>query len=403
MIKSIRLVNFLSFRDETIHFQPDVNILIGINGSGKSNLLKAIQLLQEGLFGDGLRGFLLKKFGGVAEATFGRNGHNQIQLVFTFDGPLVSQIANEGFRFTEDLIYNIWIEKTATDFSVKEVLKTKGGFEYLNFNSGKGFLHEKAEDLGRKIKGKPIHYNSFDSQQLSLRAIRESDSDRFYELSTILRALKEIKIYSDLDFSPASPIRSTVLPGQDKWLFNDGTNLPQVLNLLKTNHKSAFLKIVFLLKEVNPHFSGIDFRFLGQGLELLLEEDGLDRSIHVSRISNGTLHFLCLISVLYNPNRGRFICIDEPELGLHPDMLAVIADAVLEVGTEACLVISTHSDRFLSQFTSDQVRVFEKDEHNATLVKQFKDKELEAWEDGYNLGQLWVNGALGGNRYGQGN
>jgi len=155
-----------------------------------------------------------------------------------------------------------------------------------------------------------------------------------------------------------------------------------------------------MLNEVNPNFSGFDFNFIGGNIELMLEETGLDSSIHVSSISDGTLRYLCLLSILYNPERGSFICIDEPEVGLHPDMILAIANAIKDASEKSTLVISTHSENLLNYFDIENVKVFEKDEDNATLVISYTKEDFSDWYEEFSLGQMWKQGDLGGVRYG---
>ena len=156
-----------------------------------------------------------------------------------------------------------------------------------------------------------------------------------------------------------------------------------------------------MLEEVKANFSGFDFNFFAGGsIELMLDEKGLENSIHVSSMSDGTLKYLCLMAILYNPERGRFICIDEPETGLHPDMILNIRDAIKEASERATIIVATHSDHLLTYFNLENLRIFEKDENNATRVVTYKDEQFEGWYDYFVLGQMWLDGDFGGVRYG---
>jgi predicted ATPase len=155
-----------------------------------------------------------------------------------------------------------------------------------------------------------------------------------------------------------------------------------------------------MLNEVNPNFSGFDFNFLGGNIELMLEENNLNSAVHVSNISDGTLRYLCLLSILYNPERGNIICIDEPEVGLHPDMILNIANAIKEAAENSTIIISTHSDNLLNYFDVEDIRVFEKDENNSTKVVSYTMSQFADWYEDFSLGQMWKQGDLGGVRYG---
>jgi len=395
MIKELRITNFLSFREEIFRFSPGANILIGINGSGKSNLFKALRFFREGVFGIGAERYILELLGGIDSALFMGVGINSFSLELVLDGPKLTSLAG-GFRFTEDVIFKVECFKVpgGENFYISENIKTKKGYTYLSFSNGIGLINRHK---------KLVRYVDFNPQGLALREIRDSDADISIELVTVKKALESFLVYSYFDTTASSPMRKAVVPSLDKRLNFDGSNLAQILNLLKHNHRSSYNQLISLLKEVNPNFNNIEFRQIGKGLELVLEEVGLERTVHVSQISDGTLRFLCLLSIIFNPNpnRGYLICIDEPEVGLHPDMISGLAEAFNQVGDGSTFVISTHSESFIDHFGVESIRVFEKSEDNSTEIKQFTAQELIEWVDEYTSGQLWSKGILGAVRYGK--
>lgn len=401
MIKEIRITNFYSFSKSQVILQPDTNILIGINGSGKSNFLKAVKLLKEGVAGIGLKKHLLDNLGGFDNIFFKgtnqENNSNSFCLEYIIDGKTISE-DNHGFKFTDDLIYKITIIKSPSlqNYYVQEVIKNTKGFIYLEFNNGIGILNERVDPSDNKLK--LIKYSDYDSQELVLKEV--SDVDRYFALTTLKKAIREIMVYDYFDTTPKSPIRKPMLSSSERRLLSDGVNLPQILNTIKINYKQQYKKIQEMLSEVNQNFTGFDFNIIGGNIELMLEEQGLGSSVHVSNISDGTLRYLCLLSILYNPDRGRFICIDEPEVGLHPDMILNIANAIKEASEDSTLVISTHSENLLNYFNIENVRIFEKNEDNSTKVVRFNEKDFSSWYADYSLGQLWKQGYLGGVRYG---
>ena len=243
-----------------------------------------------------------------------------------------------------------------------------------------------------------VRYTDFvEPTELALSKIY--DTDRYYALSTIRKAVGEIVVYNYFDTTPRSNIRKPMLPTSEKRLICDGTNLPQILNTIKINYKSSYAKIVEMLNEVNPNFNGFDFNFIGGNIELMLEEKQLGSSIHVSSISDGTLRYLCLLAILYNPDRGALVCIDEPEVGLHPDMIANIGRSIIEAASDNLLLVSTHSENLLNSFEIEDIRIFEKDEQNATQISNYSKSDFEDWYDEFSTGKMWRNGDLGGNRW----
>jgi predicted ATPase len=401
MIKEIKITNFYSFNESIVELHNFTNILIGVNGSGKSNFLKSIKLLREGVAGIGLKKHIFDNLGGFDNMFFKgskRKEQNQsIIIEYKFDGKEITK-GNYGFNFTEDLIYVLTINKSSSqsNFYVNEKIINESGFTYLDFKNGVGHLTEKVGLNNNKTS--LIRYSDYDPQELVLKEI--SDTDRYFALTTIKKAIKDILVYDYFDTTPKSPIRKPMLPSSDKKLFPDGTNLPQILNTIKINHKQNYRKITEMLNEVNSNFSGFDFNFIGGNIELMLEESDLDSSIHVSNISDGTLRYLCLLSILCNPERGRFICIDEPEVGLHPDMILNIANAIKEASENSTIIISTHSENLLNSFEIENVRVFDKDDNNATEIITYNKTQFEGWYEDFSLGQMWRQGDLGGVRYG---
>lgn len=400
MIKEIKITNFYSFYEETVKINPNTNILIGINGSGKSNFLKVLRLLKEGVAGIGLKKHIIDNLGGFDNCFFkgsNRNDLHTISIEYIFEGVKISQ-KNYGFRFTDDIIYTITLSKSSSlsNYYIKEKIENNQGFVYLDFSNGTGHLNEKVAEKNNRTR--LVRYEDYDPQELAMREV--SDTDRYFALTTLKKAIKDIVVYDYFDTTPKSPIRRPMLPTSEKRLISDGTNLPQILNTIKINHKPQYRRIAEMLNEVNSNFSGFDFNFLGGNIELMLEENNLNSSIHVSNISDGTLRYLCLLSILYNPERGSIICIDEPEVGLHPDMILNIANAVKEAAENSTIIISTHSDNLLNYFNIEDIRVFEKDENNSTKVVSYTASQFADWYEDFSLGQMWKQGDLGGVRYG---
>lgn len=401
MIKEIKLKNFLSFSEETFELDKKQNILVGINGAGKSNFLKAIRLLREGVSGIGLKKYVIDTLGGFDNIYFKKlssiRDFDYIELSFTFEP---CSLAKFGFNFVDEITYTIELHKNPSigNYYVKEKIQNNKGFKYLDFENGAGWLNELVDPPSSHKHTKLVKYSDFvEPTELALSKVY--DTDRYFALSTIRKAISEIIVYDYFDTTPKSLIRKPMLPTSEKRLLPDGTNLPQILNTININHKSSYSKIVSMLNEVNPKFKGFDFNYLGGNIELMLDEENMSASIHVSNISDGTLRYLCLLSILFNPDRGSLICIDEPEVGLHPDMISNIGNAIIESSEASSMVISTHSDNLLNCFEIENIRVFEKDENNSTKVFKYTKDDFSGWYEEFSTGKMWRQGDLGGNRW----
>ena len=333
MIKSIRLTNFYSFKETTINLNNDLNILIGINGSGKSNFFKAIEFLYEGVVGKGLQKLIIDKWCGVEEIFFKgekkSNQNNIIELEFVFDANWLKPF---GYSNKNDIIYKIKLIKISglinyyvnesiyspKDKIIYSVLNGKAQFYNYDFKPGINFP-----------KPAIIELDNLNPQELALSKIFNIENHK--ELNILRNAIAEIAVYNFFNTKYDSPIRRSMKATSGRRLMSEGDNMPQILNTLNINHKKEYQKIVELLNDVNENFRGFNFHYFGSGnFELMLDEFGLDSAIHVTSISDGTLRYLCLLSILYNPERGKFICIDEPEVGLHPDMALNITNAIKE-------------------------------------------------------------------------
>ena len=129
-------------------------------------------------------------------------------------------------------------------------------------------------------------------------------------------------------------------------------------------------------------------------------EENLRRPVPVSKISDGTLRFLLYLSIFYNPNRGKVICLDEPENGLHPDMINAIGNGIRHAAQDNTQVfVATHSPLLLNSFVLEDLLIFEKDNSNSTIITRKSEDDFEHWEGDFLSGQMWLQGVLGGVRW----
>lgn len=400
MIVSIKLNNFFSFNNCTVDLSPNENILVGINGVGKSNLLKAIKLLKEGVSGIGFKELIIQNWGGFdAIFNYSNNSDSTISLEYELDYKVIKKY---GFNFTENVLYNISIKKvpSTSNFYIEEKIfqpkeNQRSPWIYLEISNGAGVALTKENQYKKTAL---VKYFDLDPQSSALfKDI--TDPDRYFALSTIRKAIADIVVYDYFDTTPSSKIRKPVIPTTENKLLSNGSNLPQVLNTLNINDKNNFRLIKKLLKDINAAYSNFDFYNIGGNIELMLEEQNLNKSIHVTNISDGTLRFLCLLSILYNEKRGSLICIDEPEVGLHPDMILTIANSIKHASVTSQIFIATHSENLLNNFKLENVRVFEKNEKNSTCVNSFTESDFEDWYESFSVGKMWRLGDIGGNRY----
>ena len=153
------------------------------------------------------------------------------------------------------------------------------------------------------------------------------------------------------------------------------------------------------MKRFYDPLKAVDVRLIGTHLQVVIYEEG-GFSVPAYRLSDGTLRWLALLTILLNPSPPPVTCIEEPELGLHPDIIPTLADLLRDASTRTQLIVTTHSQALVSAFSDDpeSVCVCEKID-GATHVRRLDKERLTAWLDDYSLGHLWASGEIGGNRW----
>jgi len=408
MLKRITLENFFSFGEATtIELNPDVNILVGINGSGKSNFLKAIELLYEAIVGDGFENLFLRKWGGfdnVANACGGKKDY--IRLSYEFDWKQVvfpnADEVTQRKHAPFPIIYDLKINRSGSNgyFFDEKLAPSDVDYDvFIDVKANKGtVIVGNDENELPKIVNYPLDYpytEKFSASEPLLGQVPNNINIFIF----LKRYIQRIASYHYFDTTLQSPIRQPAIFGSEERLVKDGTNLNTIIHKLKNNHSLAYEKIEELLSDINPNFKDITFNLFGAKSYLMLREKGLANSISIEHISDGTLRYLLLLAIFYNPKRGRLICMDEPETGLHPDMIDTVTDAIKYASKNTQFFVATHSALMLNAFDIEDVLVFEKDEKNQTKVSIKQEEDFEALGDDFLVGQLWLNGQLGGKRW----
>jgi predicted ATPase len=401
MIKKIIIQDFFSFKGKNeITLNQGVNILLGINGSGKTSFINVLKLLYEGIMG-GFETLFQNQWGGFTQVVnVNDKPSSYIELTYVFDYNYLKQVSAIS-PFKSDVYYVIRINKSGeSDYTLKESLyaesKTRANkdFYYLEFNNGNGKLSERDEE-SEKINFIKYTDGELSGHELVLCQIK--DPMRYLSMHVIRKAIESFSIYGDFDLRAIRKSQSE--SGSLTKLKPNGENLAHLLNYIKNNKTLSYEKIEKQLPSINPVYIGIEIPYRGGGqLSISLREKGLDRTIEALHISDGTLRYLALMSILCNPERGLCLGIDEPESGLHPDMIKSICGMVKDAENSQ-IIIATHSPLLLNHFDLEDILVFEKNEYNATEVKRYNDGDFSDGESELLTGQMWLRGQLGGKRW----
>jgi predicted ATPase len=399
-IKSIKLTNFLSYGSSTPDTElKSLNVLIGPNLSGKSNLIEALAILRAAPkdLGDPIR-----EGGGIAEWIWkGSKGVLTAEIAVVLDNPSGQQDLR--YRLTFKMVGQ---RLEVADESLEDKEKARPWEEdvyfYYRFERGRPTLnvrdisHEASQARPSSTTYRHLRREDLDPQQSVLS--QRKDPDLYPELTYVAYQFSRMRLYREWNLGRYTPPRlpqKADLP--EDFLSEDASNLTLVLNDLE--HRSGTKRV--LLEHLRHFHSGIeDFTTKIQGgtVQLFLHEKGLREPVPATRLSDGTLRYLCLLAILCHPEPPAVICIEEPELSLHPDALQSIAELLVEASNRTQLIVTTHSDTLVSDLTDvpESVIVCERGDTGTELCRLDKDR-LEKWLNKYKLGELWRMGELGGN------
>ncbi len=397
LIQRLKVSNLLSFGPKGIDLPlRQLNVLIGPNGSGKSNLLEALSLLQAApknliapmATGGGVHNWLRLR---AAEGSEPRDAATvEAEAVSPFDA------FGDTVTHTIKLIGHADIVAVVEEKIVGTRLRPSLGMprEIMHFQS-KGPESEiwDATFMGqlegpRKIEHRKL-YESILSQ------IR--DPERYGALRYLQESYEKILLYREWSFGPLVKVRSPQRADErSDRLQAQGVNLANVLGALSRKDRE---RVERELGELYDDMRGINVVTRAGTVELFVSEVN-GREVPASRLSDGTLRYLALLTILLDPYPPPLIAIEEPELGLHPDVVAHLGKLLIEASKRTQLVVTTHSRILVDALGDDPESVVVTSKENGeTCMERLEPERMKEWLEKYSLGQLWSRGAIGGNRW----
>jgi predicted ATPase len=394
LIQQIRPANLLSFCSKTPELPlQNLNVLIGPNGAGKSNLIEALALIRatpvppQTTANADVRG-VIRRGGGVNEWIWkgGKGRPASVELViahpkgkqplrhfFEFRGD------EQGFRLNDEQIENEKPNGNQTE-----------PYFYYRFQDGHPVVNTVAQK-DRRLARETINV------ELSILAQRR-DPELYPEITHLADTYEKCRIYREWAFG-----RNTVFREPQKAdmrndrLEEDFSNLGLFLSRLRKTPKAKNA----ILDGLKSLYEGLtDFEPIVEGGSVQVFFTEGDFSIPATRLSDGTLRYLCLLAILCDPTPPPLICIEEPELGLHPDILPKLADLLISASKRTQIIITTHSDILVDAMTEYPEAVVVCEKHDGrTELRRLKKDELSNWLTKYRLGQLWTKGQIGGTRW----
>ena len=398
LIRSLGLDGFLSFApaSEAIELRP-LNVLIGPNGSGKSNLIEALDLLSAAP-------------GDLAHAV--RAGGGAIEWLWKGD-PRPSELGitavlDRGSTPTgRDLRYQLNLSSVQTrlelvDEAIEEVTRQAGKddvYFYYRFQRGHPVINVSSGDGKIWVGGgKPTARRLLRQDLLPDQSVlaQRKDPEQYPEVTWVGKAFSGIQVHRDWTFGRDTVVRHaqrTDLP--EDQLLPEGRNLALVLNHLE---HVGDRQINELLRQFFPRFERLSIRISSGTAQLYMFETGFKTPVPATRLSDGTLRFLTLLATLISRSPPPLLCIEEPELGLHPDAVALLAEVLVDASSRTQLVVTTHSDALVSALSDQPDAIVACERPGAsTVLRRLDPEKLASWLEDYRLGDLWGMGVLGAN------
>ncbi len=400
LIKHIKASNILSFGMDGLDLSlSNLNVLVGPNGSGKSNFIELFSLLRSlprsvEESSTNLQG-VIRRGGGMREWIWKGNRGDKAQLevvLFNSDKSKVYRhaISLDGIGQKLNINNEIIDNQDSSNANLTEhVVHYKMDFLDIAIRRRRGNII-----TGEQDKELLTHAFSSSSSILSLRR----DSLSYPVLSFIATAYEKIRLFREWNFGRNTIFREPQRADmRNDRLEEDFSNLGLYLNNL-AKHPQIKRTLTLALRDLYEGLEGYEVIIEGGTVQVFFTEGNF--SIPATRLSDGTLRYLCLLAILLDPTPPPLICIEEPELGMHPDILPKIADLLIAASKRTQLIVTTHSDILIDALSDQPESVLICEKHqDQTSIRRLDKNELQPWLEQYRLGQLWSMGEIGGNRW----
>jgi len=380
MFDYIKIEGFRSFMKVELEM-PRLAVLIGPNGGGKSNFLDLMSLMSEAAQGQLEKGIGAR--GGADSVAFGFSSFGNIFVEFRFQW---DSLPNVRFKLGFDVGF------VSSTVQVEEVIEQPTAQRTSPLSTVKRDYEGCVFRHGDTEERKALEWRS------ELAIFQVKDFSKYPAPYRLLSDIQQWTLYRDIDVGPESPVRQPELVRPAVRLLPNGGNLSSVLYAVQQDHEDDWDDILGILKTAYPDFvkltvpaGGGDGKVHLRWFERPHEKQGLTANL----LSDGTLKLLCLIAILKSPNPPPLICIDEPELGLHPDWIKLVAELLQDAATRTQVIVATHSPQIVAKLDPEQVIVTEKVD-GETHLTQLKTADLQSWLKDFSLAELWLSGEIGG-------
>lgn len=344
MIDSIQVEGFKSIRSQSVSLHP-MNIIIGGNGVGKSNFLSIFEFLR-----------------------------------------MIIQLRDFEYSYSSDSERLLYMGRKTTD-KVRFSFHFDG--DWLNM------LSIELKDVNDKLRVRGLYVDEKESVFPAGDYSPEVAAERLRML------VNQFWVHHFQDTGNKSPYRNASRLSDDRFLRADGSNLASVLFRIRRTDAKLFKRIEDIIHQVTPSFRCFDLRpdgVDGEMIRLQWHPAGEDALFDQYQLSDGTLRMMSIVTLLFQPELPNPILIDEPEIGLHPASISILADLLKKAARKTQVVLSTQSIDLINHFTPEDIIVCDY-KQNQSIFKRLNSDELRVWLNDFTLGEIWEKNIFGGQPY----
>jgi predicted ATPase len=360
-LRSIGIRGYRPFRDFTAEV-GDLEVIVGANGAGKSALFEFLKFLRDGMS----REIPLEIIeGAIGQKVFHSPGPEKLDWRLEIKVSKTDELWYEGGIVGPVGLASVYREVAG------ENLGSGSGYAFLNVQGGSGFVGDKLR------KDLPDGLEEIRLQRRNQLALGAMTNPGFLSLYRLREYVSNWRFYSALKIN-SQEIRRPVLTEPEPMLREDASNLSAVLHYLMTEHRGIFDELHIHLRGAVPGFKGLTVKAYGgrgQVMAFWLEE-GVDQELNLADLSDGVLRLLCWLVLCKHPNPPSLICIDEPEQGVHPRTLPLLAGLFKKAAHRTQVFLATHHSYLLTQFDLSELAVMRKEGGAAVFIKPSNSKTL---------------------------
>ena len=348
MLNRIIIDGYKSIHHVDLELRP-INILIGSNGVGKTNFISFFRL---------------------------------INIIY------------------EQRLYNYTMQNSAERLFHYGRKQTKALKGYLEFGDNAYGVTLQARDNGSLFIAEESSY-----YQLSCYSMSNIDESYIKDSTTyrdkwLREYLQSYKIFHFHDTSKGAPLRSSANINDNRFLKTDGSNLPAFLYMLQEKYPKTLKRIELTIRSVMPYFGNFALApSLLDESQINLQWSDMENNekyFDANDLSDGSIRFIALATLLQQPTLPKVIIIDEPELGLHPTAIVKLAGMIKSVASRDCqVIISTQSVNLINNFDAEDIITVDRKDRQSSFNRLNNDT-LQSWLNDYSLGELWTKSIING-------